>query len=140
MGVAESDIDDAIQEVFTVVYRRYDSYDPTRPLRPWVAGIAVNVAHRSRRQRPSQRLEQEPIEASSPEDIALDEERRNLLLRALEGLDEERRLAFVLFELQGHTVPEISEMLSVPVNTLYSRIHRARQQLADRVRELGGPR
>ena len=44
LGVAPSDIEDVASNVWLVVHRRLDSYDGTKPLRPWLFGIAFRVA------------------------------------------------------------------------------------------------
>lgn len=51
------------------------------------------------------------------------------LLKALEKLSEEQRLALMLYEVEGYTLPEIEEITNVPVGTLKSRLFRARSQL-----------
>jgi DNA-directed RNA polymerase specialized sigma24 family protein len=48
-GAGGADIDDLLQEVFVVMCRRRASYDPDRPLRPWIVGIVFRVIKESRR-------------------------------------------------------------------------------------------
>jgi RNA polymerase sigma-70 factor (ECF subfamily) len=55
--------------------------------------------------------------------------------RALDSLDYQRRAAFVMHDLDGFSVPEISRALDLPVNTLYSHIRRARQHVLAELRE-----
>jgi RNA polymerase sigma-70 factor (ECF subfamily) len=59
-----------------------------------------------------------------------------LVMRALDTLDLQRRAVFVMSELGGHTMPEIAETLSVPLNTAYSRLRLARQDFESAVRRL----
>ena len=61
-------------------------------------------------------------------------ERRQLVLRALDTLDLDRRAVFVMHELDGCTMPEIATVLAAPLNTLYSRLRLAREQFATFVR------
>ena len=56
-------------------------------------------------------------------------EKQRLLDRILNGLPPEQRAAFVLFELDGLTGAEIAEVQQIPLNTVWARIHRARQKL-----------
>ncbi len=49
LGVPSRDLDDALHEVFLVMYKRWDDYDRDRPLRPWLFGIAFRVASGQRR-------------------------------------------------------------------------------------------
>ncbi|AKU96087.1 RNA polymerase sigma factor RpoE [Labilithrix luteola] len=68
-----------------------------------------------------------------------------ILHALLDELDDEKRAVFVLAELEEKSVPEISEALGVNVNTVYSRLRAARQELERAVqrlnaREKGGVR
>ena len=56
-------------------------------------------------------------------------ERQRNLERLLSKLSDPLRAAFVLFEIEGYTAEEISEMQSVPTNTVRARIHRARKKM-----------
>src|SRR5687768_13409182 len=46
LGVPEKDRADLAQDVFVVVHRHQDAYDPTRPIKPWLFGIAFRLARR----------------------------------------------------------------------------------------------
>ena len=68
------------------------------------------------------------------------ERQRNLEL-LLSRLSDPLRAAFVLFEIEGYTAEEISEMQSVPTNTVRARIHRARKKMTALIeprRRVGG--
>lgn len=135
LGVAEMDLADAAHDVFDVVIRKWEEYDATRPVRSWVFGIARRVAaayRRRTRQRREQPLAHHPDPANPETDAAC----RELLHSLLDALDDDRRIAFVLHDLEGYSGPEISEMLEVPVNTVYSRVRLAREELAAQVRRL----
>ena len=149
LGVRESDLPDAAQEVFVVVHRRLPDFDPTRPIGPWLGGIAFRVAVAERRRARHRRerltegavLAQRPSTGPCPEQAALAAARRRRVLAALDTLDADRRAVFVLHELEGHSCPEIAEALSVPLNTVYSRLRVARQrfkQAAVRLRRREG--
>ena len=60
-------------------------------------------------------------------------EQKELLLRALEELEEDRRTVVVLRDLEGYSYEEIAEQLVVPIGTVRSRLCRAREQLRDRL-------
>lgn len=141
LGVAEADIDDAAHEVFVVVHRKLAEYDRARPLRPWLFGVAYRVARdhlRSTRRRQLRPVHQ-PAPAVDPE-AALSA--RGDLLRvadALQSMSYERRAAFVMYELDGFSVPEISAVLGRAANTLYSDLHRARQQLREALADVTRP-
>ncbi|MCB9549953.1 MAG: sigma-70 family RNA polymerase sigma factor [Myxococcales bacterium] len=143
LGVAERDLEDAAHEVFVVVHRRLADYDPARPLRPWLTGIAWRVAadERRRARHHREQLGVDPATACpapGPEQAVAAEEARALVHRALQTLDLDRRVVFVMAELDGATAPEIAEALGIPLNTAYSRLRVARQRFADAVRRLRG--
>src|SRR4051794_28126326 len=51
MGVAAADAEDLAQEVFLVMWRRRADWDAGRPLRPWLFGVAMRIAHEYRHRR-----------------------------------------------------------------------------------------
>jgi len=139
LGVSEADLEDAAHDAFLVVHRRLTDYDPARPLRPWIAGITVRVA--SERRRRAHRRREVPDASLDPVDtrVAAEQERREarvLLARALEALRPDRRVVVVLHDLEGHSMPEIVEIVEAPLNTLYSRLRLGRRDLAAAVRRL----
>ena len=143
LGVRPTEIDDLVQEVFTVVFRRLADYDPSRPLAPWLFGIAFRTASVHRRTR-SRRIVEVPGEgddfsdddASGPDAIASDREARRLVLEGLEALDLDHRAVLILHDIEGQVVPKIAETLGLPHNTVYSRLRTARAKFATRVRKL----
>lgn len=138
LGVAERHLEDLVHDVFVVVHRQLHTYDPARPLRPWLAGIAFRVGSDHRR-RAHVRLENldgdDALEQAGsahrdrPEEELVARQRRRRLYALLERLDFEKRAVFVLHELEGHAIPEIEEITGVGANTLYSRLRLARQEI-----------
>lgn len=130
LGVPEAAVDDALQDVFVVVHRRLEEFDPTRSLRSWLWGIARRVArdHRRSAARVQRRLSvvRRPEPAPSPEDLAARREASALVETFLGGLSDDQRDVFVLAELEELTAPEIASALGVKVNTVYSRLRAAR--------------
>jgi RNA polymerase sigma-70 factor (ECF subfamily) len=147
LGVREGDLNDQVQEVFLTVHRILDDYDPSRPLRPWLFGVAYRVAARyrggvQRRREVSFDGEQDALEQTvdphPPADVAIDrEQRRALVLHAIERIDLSRRAVFVMSEIDGHAMPEIAHALGIPLNTAYSRLRLAREEFAGAVKRLG---
>jgi RNA polymerase sigma-70 factor (ECF subfamily) len=135
LGVPERDLEDKVQDVFIVAHRRLESYDRSRPIRAWLAGISVRVAldHRRlahQRREVSADVSETPAEARSPESTAIEAEARRTVLDALDELPPEQRAVFVLKELEGFSMPEIAEIVDAPLNTLYSRLRLARERFA----------
>ncbi len=148
LGVPERHLEDVAHDVLVVVHRKLDDYQPARPLRPWLFGIALRVASDFRRSaknaRETPRDDLEGVDESPHArgaDAMLEEAQgRALVYRALDTLDDDRRAVFVLHEIDGEAVPAIAEALSIPVNTAYSRLRVAREEFAASVRRLGGAR
>jgi RNA polymerase sigma-70 factor (ECF subfamily) len=142
LGIADSDLEDLVHEVFLRVHARLHEYDPARPMRPWIFAFACRVAVEHRR-RARHRLEIGGVETDPPDprplaDMQLaDAEERALFKAALEALDVERRAVLVLHHVDGVPVAEIAHALEIPVNTAFSRLRLARAQLANAVKMLG---
>jgi RNA polymerase sigma-70 factor (ECF subfamily) len=136
MGVSEAAIEDAVQDVFVVVHRRLHEFDGRHSVRTWLFAIAYRVAadHR-RRQRRAHVRAQEPLHeqlrdrAPSPADVAERSEALRLLDSLLEQMSDDKRAVLVLAEIEGMTAPEIAALTGVGINTVYTRLRRARIEL-----------
>jgi len=148
LRVPDSDVEDAAHDVFVVLHRRLDTWDRTRPLRPWLFGIAVRVVA-ARKRRAFRRREQPMPEHFEPADqgLLVDEQvaanRRRLQAQrlvaiGLDALDDDKRAIFVLHELEGVAIVDCVAVLEAPLNTLYSRLRLARARFAAAVRAAGG--
>ena len=132
LGVPERDVDDLCQEVMLVVHRRLDDFDG-RACRSWLYAICVRVASSYRK---SARFRREVImdapESATPAESSgtlFDPQRR--LLDVLGGLEEEKRTVFVLYEVEGLSLKEISEATGRPLQTIYSRLQAARSAVRE---------
>ena len=142
LGVPETSLRDAAQDVFLVVHRRLGEFEGRGSLRSWLYSILKRVAgqqRRTERRKHAHDMEDShdvaDIGSPSPERDAERREAARLLRSLLEGLDEDKRDAFVLAELEGMTVPEIAQALGANANTIYARIRAARQLLQAALRE-----
>ena len=138
LGVGEAALRDAAQDVFVVVHRRLGDFEGKAPLRSWIYSIVTRVARQYRRTRERKELrdveDPERIPDSSlptPEDSAARGQALRLLVSLLETLDDDKREALVLCDLEGMTVPEVAAAVGSNVNTVYSRVRAARQQLRE---------
>jgi RNA polymerase sigma-70 factor (ECF subfamily) len=134
LGVPVDQVDDAAHEVFVVACRRqHDLYDPEYE-RSWLFGIARRVAMESRRRDRRHRDLSPPgvvasaTEASAPDQAIERAQMAELARELLAQLDGPRRDVFVLAELEAMTGPEISKALGIKLNTVYSRLRKARAQ------------
>jgi RNA polymerase sigma-70 factor (ECF subfamily) len=129
LGVAPADLDDATQDVFEVLVRRIADFDPQRPIRAWMAGMARKVArrYRDRGRRAIVPLdERRPAPEGSPEDRAAQAEAWQVLQRFVNELEPERWSVFVLSEIEGLRGSEIAAELGLNLNTVYARLRSAR--------------
>ncbi|HEY3493589.1 MAG TPA: RNA polymerase sigma factor [Polyangiaceae bacterium] len=134
LGVPPDAIDDAVQDVFLVVHRRLVEFEQRSALKTWLFGIALRVAReharRRRRHGPPQEdgAEIEDEDAPDPLEQVVRSEARDLLYALIAELDEEKRTVFVLADIEGMSMREISDGLGVNANTLTSRLRAARKQ------------
>lgn len=134
LGVPERDADDLTHDVMVTVLKILPDYDPARPIRPWLMGIAFRVTSTHRRSARVRRevidLPVEPMDARPDAHAALEaEERRAMLVEALTEVDETRRPVLVLADIDGCAMPDIVRELNIPLNTGYSRLRLAREEL-----------
>jgi len=135
LGAPRSDLEDLAQEVFLVVRRRLPDFDG-RSLGAWLFQISRRQVWRHRRLQWVKRMfnasTSEPTEdlphvGASPLAQLETKERQRLLEHLLSGLTEKHRVVFVLFEIEGRPGEEIAETLDVPINTVWTRLRRARK-------------
>jgi RNA polymerase sigma-70 factor (ECF subfamily) len=134
LGVPLGCVEDAVQDVFLVVHRRLGEFEGRSQVRTWLFGIVRRVVrdHRpSRRQEATDQraLDALPADALGPLALAERAQAARVLQSLLDALDDEKREAFVLVDLEEMSVPEAAEALSANVNTVYSRVRAARQEL-----------
>jgi len=132
LGTDRSEVDDLAQEVFLVLHRRWSEYDQSRPLRPYLFGVAVRIALANQRKR-LREVAFGNIELGDdrpgPEEVLSDKQTRSLLQTALKRIPLPRRTVLVMHELDRVPVTEVAATLSIPLFTVYSRLRKAREEL-----------
>ena len=141
LGVPESSAEDAAQDVFLTVHRRYSSYDARwSRVETWLYGILIRVAsdHRRARRRRRRRfdssvdlqavLERSDSHEEGPDEVVARREALELLENALDALGDKKRAVFVMVDVEQLSVPEAAEALGVNVNTAYWRLRAARKE------------
>jgi RNA polymerase sigma-70 factor, ECF subfamily len=140
LGVPPSALDDAAQDVFLVLHRRWLDFQHQSSLKTWIYGILLRVAsdHKRRARRERARWSPEPSEiespAESPDRILQQREASRLLHLALSQLDDKERQMLVLVDLEEGSVVEAAEALGINLNTAYSRLRRGRQSFEKALR------
>ena len=136
-GLSAVDAEDLSQEVFLVLWRRRDSYDPRRPLRPWIAGITYRIVQEHRRQRAREVLAEHldrTDEAPGPDDQVASAHARRMVLQALSGVPAKQRVVLVMHDLDGMAIREVAGALALPLFTTYSQLRAGRRAFAKHVR------
>ncbi len=131
----QQDAEDVAQETFMRALRSMARFDVKRPIRPWLLEIAANrcrTALSRRSRRPILALAESGVERADPRPPVADpEDLAGELELALSSLRAEYRLVFVLFHEQNLMYDEIAQVVSRPVGTVKTWLHRARAQLAE---------
>ena len=127
------DADDAAQDAFLAALLKLHQYDPQRPFGPWLMRVVANAATDRRRRRTVRRadpLDGNLVAGGPAPDVEM--QRRALgqeLRTALAELPERRRIAVVLFDVEGYSHAEIGRILGVPEGTVRSEVFHARRAL-----------
>jgi RNA polymerase sigma-70 factor (ECF subfamily) len=129
---------DATQDTFLTVFRKAGQFQGRSAVGTWIYRIAVNTCYdqlRRAQRRPSQSLP----DHLHPSDPAAEEAMESAALRpeievALAQLPQDFRNAVVLSDLEGMSLPEVAEILGVPIGTVKSRVFRGRRLLAKHLR------
>ena len=128
-GVPEAGVEDAAQDVFVVVHRRWADRREHASARSWLYGIARRVAADHRRSRSRHERKLEALPPSRGRDLELEVGQRELIAmleQALAELEPARREVYVLADIEGMTAREIAEGLGVNPNTVSTRLRAAR--------------
>jgi RNA polymerase sigma-70 factor (ECF subfamily) len=140
------DARDTAQDAFVLAFQKLDSFRGDSAFYSWLFRIAYNAAMtRRRKDRHSNHASLEAAReqhGTEPQDerpstdpgyAIQSEERQQLVRRALDELAEEYRVVLVLKEMDGLRYDEIAEIVNCPIGTVRSRIHRARQELREKL-------
>jgi RNA polymerase sigma-70 factor (ECF subfamily) len=134
LGITDSEADDICQEIFVIIYRKLARFRGEARLSTWIYRVATREAIRfARRRRLVRGLTEIFVRDRSdtkPADWSESEAgRRHYLRQLLDRLSPERRLALVLYEIEGLPVNEIARISDCAENTVWTRLHRARTEL-----------
>ena len=145
------EVEDVTQEAFIKAYRALPSFRGDSAFYTWLYRIGINTAKNylvamGRRAPTSTDVEAEEAEGqeggellrdiNTPESLLLTKEIGNTVNAAIEALPEELRSAIQLRELEGMSYEEIAKLMDCPIGTVRSRIFRAREAIAERLKPL----
>ncbi len=143
LGMPPAELEDCVHQVFLTAWRRLRDYDPRRPLRPWLFGIAFRVASdwRGLARERHEVLDEPPEvgdERSRPDRLFSAQQEQLVVARVLDGMEVNRRVVFIMKEILGHDVPDIADAMGIPLPTAYSRLRLAREEFVTALRKLKG--
>jgi RNA polymerase sigma-70 factor (ECF subfamily) len=144
----EPEAEDVVQESYVRAYEKIDDFIGPAGFSAWLGRIVVNEALGRLRTRGRvislddygdgpgngadiRRIETIKTQQPDPERLAVNSELRRLLENAIDALPDDFRVVFVLRAVEGLSVVETAEYLSIRPETVKTRFHRARRHLQD---------
>lgn len=146
-----AEVEDVAQEAFIKAYRALPNFRGESAFYTWLYRIGVNTAKnhlvsQGRRAPTSTEVEAEEAEQYESGDLLRDYDTPERMLQtrqigetvnaAMQDLPEDLRTAIVLREIEGLSYEEIASMMGCPIGTVRSRIFRAREAIAERLRPM----
>ena len=146
-----AEVEDVTQEAFIKAYRALPAFRGDSAFYTWLYRIGINTAKNylmalRRRAPTSTEVEAEDAEGfedaeqlrdiNTPESMLLSKEIATTVNATIEGLPEELRTAIQLREIEGMSYEDIARIMDCPIGTVRSRIFRAREAIAERLRPL----
>lgn len=130
------EVDEAVQEALLTAWNKFDQFRQTAKLSSWVYRITVNIScdRLRKRQKESEKLrqyaeaEQASHNADDPGDVML-----TALSEAVAELPDLYREAVTVGCLGGFSADDAASLLGCSVNTLYQRVHKAKQMLKEKL-------
>ena len=147
-------VQDVAQETFIRAYRALPQFRGDSAFYTWLYRIAVNTAKKAlaeQRRDPlvteaamsvsddgdeTSRVENELSDGETPDAVLASKEIAHAVNAAIDALSEDLRQAITLREIEGLSYEEIAELMNCPIGTVRSRIFRAREAIAARLRPL----
>lgn len=136
-------VDDVVQQAWTVVWQRIGELKDANRWRPWVYRLARNAAIDAGRQSTRRRQRFQSL-GTEPEGAVLDQhqeqssgtsEKYRMVLAAVRALPSLYREPFVLKHLSGWSYREIAEVMDMPVDSVETRLVRARRLLREALQD-----
>jgi RNA polymerase sigma-70 factor, ECF subfamily len=145
----DADAEDVTQDVLLQVIRKLDTFRGEALLTTWLYRVTVNAALLHRRKQARRREQQgdvplevllegmrlcsKPAAAREPHHSVLEKEIQELVEKAIAGLPEMYRDVYVLADVEGLSNAEIGRLLSLSVQAVKSRLHRARLMMREAI-------
>jgi RNA polymerase sigma factor (sigma-70 family) len=133
------DAEEAAQDAFIKAYHHLASFNREAKFSTWLYRIVFNtaVSYKRKRRVSFYSIENTVVEYSQEADGMLERSDKDKYLKlAMAKLNEADRLALTLFYLKEFSLEEIADITAMQANTVKVRVHRARQRLADELKNL----
>lgn len=122
---SREDADDVTQDVFIKLYSVNTEFESEEHIRNWLIRVTINQCRKQFRS-PWRRLENIDDYAAA---LSFEDDNDRELFRAVMGLEQKYRSVIFLYYYIGYSTAEIADILGVPVNTVSTRLSRARARL-----------
>lgn len=140
----QDDAEDLVQDLLIQLYERKIDITSYEKPSSWLLRSLYNcfVDHyRKKNRRPiddkefssAEIIASMTDESNSPHRLTELQHSKNTLQNVINSLNPEQRLIIALHDIEGHSLPELSEIMNTPIGTLKSRLHRARQSLREKI-------
>jgi RNA polymerase sigma-70 factor (ECF subfamily) len=145
------EVEDVVQEAFIKAYRALPSFRGDSAFYTWLYRIGINAAKNylvamGRRAPTTTEHDAEDAESfddgdqlrdiNTPENMLMSKQVANVVNAAMDQLPEELRTAITLREIEGMSYEDIAEIMNCPIGTVRSRIFRAREAIAEKLRPM----
>ncbi len=145
----EDDANDLVQDTFLKAYRFFDSYQPGTNAKAWMFRILKNSFindFRKKSKEPGKvdyndiekTYNSDDVQSNKTVDLRVETEKDKIgdeVANALNNLDVDFRTAIILCDIEGFTYEEMAKILDIPIGTVRSRLHRARNLLKEKLKD-----
>lgn len=141
---SSAEAEDLVQDVLVKIYPKRQDLHHIEKFRPWLGRVLYTTfidQYRRTRNSPlrlvvssfpddqAESFDAIPTGRPNPEEYFEKDQTRKTIQRAMQSLNEDQRHLCMLHDVEGYTLSEIEIILEVPIGTLKSRLHRAREKL-----------
>ncbi len=145
----EDDANDLVQDTYLKAFRFFDSYQPGTNAKAWMFRILKNSFINDFRKKSKQPAKvdyneiektynSDEVQSNRTVDLRVETEKDRIgdeVALALNNLDVDFRTAIILCDIEGFTYEEMAKILDIPIGTVRSRLHRARNLLKEKLGE-----
>ena len=145
----EDDANDLVQDTYLKAFRFFDSYQPGTNAKAWMFRILKNSFINDFRKKSKQPAKvdyneiektynSDDVQSTRTVDLRVETEKDRIgdeVALALNNLDVDFRTAIILCDIEGFTYEEMAKILDIPIGTVRSRLHRARNLLKEKLGE-----